>query len=211
MELIDKMIEKSQRSKRIIEGIVPGFARSMVGKGIEAEGFAKIAQGMGGEIRPSCASELEGVDPRTKGVTGKGAEEAFFGSVSVGDHRALSKSGFQGWPERKERRCFGEVFGRDSVDFLGGPGDFLIAMEEGDEGIVNALFQGPGAETDLHRSVGATAGGAGGFEVDGGEDGLGNLDDREIVRIVILGKLVFQLFGDVGPDFAEGRVVGRNF
>ena len=44
MEIINKMIEKGERSKRIIEGIVPVSVGGVFCEGIETERLAKIAQ-----------------------------------------------------------------------------------------------------------------------------------------------------------------------
>jgi len=85
------MVEKGERSKRIIEGIVPVSIGGVFGKGIETERSAKIAQGMRGKVRPGGTGQLEGIDPGTEGMARKGAEEAFLGAVSVGYHGATSE------------------------------------------------------------------------------------------------------------------------
>ena len=65
--------------------------------------------------------------------------------------------------------------------FPGCPGDILIAVEEGNEGVVNPFCDRPSSQADLYRSIGAPARGAGRLEIDGSEDRLGNFDTREIV------------------------------
>lgn len=90
---------------------------------------------MGGGVGPGGAGELEGVDPRAEGMTGEGAEKAFFGAVSVSDDGAAGEVFFEGGPEREEGGSVGEVIGRDAVDFLGLPGDGAIALKEGNEGV----------------------------------------------------------------------------
>jgi len=52
------VLEKSERGKRIVEGVVPGAVRGLSGKIGELEGLAKVAEGMGGKIGPSGAGEL---------------------------------------------------------------------------------------------------------------------------------------------------------
>jgi hypothetical protein len=49
-------------------------------------------------------------------------------------------------------------------------------MKEGNEGLVNVFFSRPGSEPDLHRRIGFSFGCASGFEIDGGKDGVANLD-----------------------------------
>lgn len=97
---------------------------------INAEGRAEIAEGVGGEIGPSGPGEQEGVDPRTKAVAGEGTEEAFLGAVTVRDNGAAAELFFESGPEGKKRRSVEEVFLGDAVDFLGGPGDVLIALKK---------------------------------------------------------------------------------
>jgi len=67
------------------------------------------------------------------------------------------------------------------VYFAGSPGNVLIALEEGNEGVVNTFCERPSSQADLYWSIGAPARGAGRLEIDGGEDRLGNFDAREIV------------------------------
>ncbi len=93
------------------------------------------------------------------------------------------------------------------MDFASSPGDVLIALEEGNERVVNTFCERPSSQADLYRSIGAPARGAGRLEIDGSKNRLGNFDALEIVGIGGLGKLVFQFLGHVGPDFSESRVV----
>ena len=97
------------------------------------------------------------------------------------------------------------------MDFPGCPGDVLVAVEEGNEGVVNPFRERPSSQADLYWSIGAPARGAGRLEIDGSEDRLGTFDTREIVGIGGLGKLVFKFLGHVGPDFSESRVVRWDF
>ena len=62
------------------------------------------------------------------------------------------------------------------MNFLRGPSDVLITMKEGNEGLVKVFFSRPGSEPDLHRRIGFSFGCASGFEIDGGKDGVANLD-----------------------------------
>jgi len=62
------------------------------------------------------------------------------------------------------------------VNLLRGPGDVLVAMKEGNEKLVDVFFRRPGCEPDLHRRIGLSFGCASGFEIDGGEDDVANLD-----------------------------------
>lgn len=49
---------------------------------------------MGFFVWPGGPGKLEGINPRTKRVTGKGAEEAFFGAMTVGDDGTTPEVGF---------------------------------------------------------------------------------------------------------------------
>lgn len=69
-----------------------------------------------------------------------------------------------------------EVVCGDSVNFLRGPRNVLIAMKEGDEGIVNVIVRRPGREPDLDRGIGLPYGGASGLEIDGSKNGVADLD-----------------------------------
>jgi hypothetical protein len=62
------------------------------------------------------------------------------------------------------------------MNLLCGPSDILIAMKEGNKGLVNVSLSRPGCEPDLHRRIGLSFGCASGFEIDGGKDGFANLD-----------------------------------
>ena len=79
-------------------------------------------------IGPGGPRELESVDPRSKGVAGKGAQESFLCPMTVGHDGAAAQSLFKSGPQRKERGCVAEVIGGDAVDFLCGPGDVLVTM-----------------------------------------------------------------------------------
>ena len=111
-----------------------------------------------------------------KRCPGKARRKRFFGSVAVGYDRAGSEAGFQDGPEREEGGRVVKIRGGDSVDLLCGPDDFLIALEKGDKGIVQVFFHGVGGKSDLYWSVGVAFCGAGGLEVDGGENSGGDLD-----------------------------------
>lgn len=134
LELVDKVSKKGEGCKCIVEGIVPLAGGGEVLEIGEAEGLAEVAEAVGFFAGPGGAGELEGVDPRAEGVPGEGAEESFFGAVAVGDDGSLGEGLLEGRPEGEERGGVGEVGGGDAVDFLGGPGDGLVALKEGDEG-----------------------------------------------------------------------------
>ena len=55
------------------------------------------------------------------------------------------------------------------MDFLRGPGDGLIRVEEGDEVLSESAFERPLGEPDLDRDVGASFGDAGGLEIERAE------------------------------------------
>lgn len=99
LELIDKVLEKGERGKCIVEGIVPAPIRGQGGELIESECGAEIAQGMGRLGRPSRAGQLQGVDPRAERMAGEGAQESLFGAVSMGHHRTAGKGSLHHWPE----------------------------------------------------------------------------------------------------------------
>ncbi len=69
-----------------------------------------------------------------------------------------------------------QVIRGDAVNFLSGPGDVLLAVEEGDEGLADIVSMRPGSESDLDGGVTAAGGCASGLKVDGGEDGFGNFN-----------------------------------
>jgi len=174
------VLEKCERGKRIIESIVPISIRGVFGKVGESEGKAEITQRMRLFIGPGGTGELEGVDPRAEGVAGEGAEEAFFGAVTVGHDGAASEVAFKNGPEGEEGRGLAQVIGRDPVDLAGGPSDVLLALEEGNKRRVDVVSGGPGPQADLNRSIGAAFGRASGLEVDGGESCLADLDKEEL-------------------------------
>lgn len=174
------MLEKGERGKRIVEGIVPMTVGGVLGEISQAEGVAKIAERMRLFSGPGGAGKLQGVNPRAEAVAGEGAEEAFFGAMPVGYDGAAAEVAFENRPEGEEGRGVAKVISGDAVDFLSRPSDVLVTLEEGDEGGVNVGGVGPGAEADLDRSIGPAFGGAGGLEVDGGEGGLGDLDREEV-------------------------------
>ena len=62
------------------------------------------------------------------------------------------------------------------MNFLRGPSDILIAMKEGNKGLVKVSFSRPRCESNLHRRISLSFSGASGFEIDGGKDGVANLD-----------------------------------
>ena len=68
------------------------------------------------------------------------------------------------------------------MNFLGRPGDILIALEKGDKGIVVAFHKRPRGEPDLNGSIGLALGRARRLEVDGGEDGVANFDRARVLR-----------------------------
>ena len=70
------------------------------------------------------------------------------------------------------------------MDFTGRPSDVLITLEERNEGSVDLIGCGPGSQADLNRGIGSALGSAGGFEVDGGESCLANLDREELAEVV---------------------------
>lgn len=82
------MLKKGQRSKRIVECIVPIPAFREMSEVIEAETSTKIAKRMRGLIRPSGASELQRIDPWAEGMSGKSPEETFLCSMPVRDYGA---------------------------------------------------------------------------------------------------------------------------
>ena len=94
VEFRDKVLEKGEGGKGIVEGIVPISIGGVSGKVGEAEGGAEVAEGVGFFGRPGGAGELEGIDPGAEAVAGEGAEEAFFGAVPVGDDGAAAEIGF---------------------------------------------------------------------------------------------------------------------
>ena len=131
---------------------------------------------MGFLVWPGGASQLKRVDPRTERVAGEGSEEAFFSAVTMGHDGAAAEVAFENGPEGEQGRGVTEVIGGDSVDLASGPGNVLLALEEGDEGRVDVVCGGPSAEADLNRSISPALGSASGLEVDGGENGFGDLD-----------------------------------
>ena len=155
---------------------MPGFFRRVLAEVAQSQRSAEVSQRVRFFIGPGGARELESVDPRTKGVAGKRAQESFLGSMTVGHDGAAAQSLFKGGPQRKEGGSVAEVVGGDAVDFLCGPGDVLVTMEKGDERIVNVFGRRPGREPDLDRRVGSPFGGAGRLEVDGSKDGFADLD-----------------------------------
>jgi hypothetical protein len=62
------------------------------------------------------------------------------------------------------------------MNFLRGPSDLLIAMKEGNKGLVKVSLSRPSCEPDLHRRISFSFSGASGFEIDGGKDGVANFD-----------------------------------
>lgn len=182
IEFGDKVLEKRERGKRIVEGIVPIPVGGMGGEFGQAQRGAEVAKGMRGLFRPGRAGQLEGVDPRTKGVTGEGTQKSLFRTVSVGHDRAPSQRTLQDRPEGEKRGGFKEIVWGDAVDLLSRPGDVLIALEERDERVMDIIFQSPAAKPDLHGGIASSLGSAGGFEINGSEDGFGNLDGQEIAE-----------------------------
>ena len=128
IEFGDKVLEKGEGGKRIIQGIVPVAVGGVVGEAMESERSAEIAERMGGLIRPGSAGELEGIDPRAKAVAGESTKEAFFGAMAMGNDGTTAQLLFKGRPQGKERGRFEQVVSGDAVDLAGGPGDVLIAL-----------------------------------------------------------------------------------
>jgi hypothetical protein len=186
--LRNKVLEKGERGKRIVKGIVPGFRRCVLTEIVQPQRSAEVTKRVGFFIRPGGAGELEGIDPGSEGVAGEGAQESFLGSVPVGDDGAATQLLLQDGPQREEGRGVAEVVGGDAVNFPGGPGDVLIAMQEGDEGIMDVFVFRPSRETDLDRGIGFPFGGAGGLEINGSEDGVANLDGRCLSQESLLEK-----------------------
>ena len=136
------------------------------------ERVAELSERVFREIRPGGAGEVEGVDPRTEAMAGKGAEEAFLGAFVVGDDDVPRKTRSELGPEGEKGRGIGEVGGGDAVDLLRGPVDGLVGVEVGDENVVVGRRRGPAGDADLDGCIVLSAGGSGGFEIDGGEDGV---------------------------------------
>lgn len=88
------MLKKGERSKRIVERIVPFPAFGEITEIIEPEIYTKIAEGMRGLIGPSGACELKSIDPWTEGMPRKSAEEALLSSMSVSDDGATRELAF---------------------------------------------------------------------------------------------------------------------
>lgn len=187
-EFGNKVLEKGEGGKRIIQGIVPIAVGGVIGEICNFESGAEIAEGVGRLIGPGGAGEMEGIDPRTKAVAGESAKETFFGAMAVGNDGTAAQLLFQGRPERQKGGGFEEVIGGDAVDLAGGPGDVLIALQERNDGLVNVLLKRPAPQSDLNGRVGAPFGRACRFEIDGGEDGFGNLDGEEIAEAGPFGK-----------------------
>ena len=186
--LRNKVLEKGERGKRIVKGIVPGFRRCVLTEIVQPQRSAEVAKRVGFFIRPGSACELEGIDPGSKGVAGEGTKESFLGSVSMGDDGAATQLLLQDGPQREKGRGVAEILGGYTVNFPGGPGDVLITMQEGDERVVDVLFRGPGCEPDLDWGIGFSFGGASGLKIDGSEDGVANFDGRCLSQESLLEK-----------------------
>jgi hypothetical protein len=132
----DKVLEKSERSKRIIKSVVPSAIRGVDREVVETQRAAKVTEGVGGKPGPGGPGELQGVDPRTKRMTGESPEEAFLGAVTVCHHRASSEIFFHHRPEREEGGGVAEILGGNAMNLTGRPSDVLIAFQEGNKRIV---------------------------------------------------------------------------
>jgi hypothetical protein len=68
------------------------------------------------------------------------------------------------------------------MDFAGRPGDFLVALQKRDEGIVEAPAARPRGQSDLHRGISSASGSPGRLEVDGGKCRFLDLDGGELAK-----------------------------
>jgi len=166
----DDVFEQEQRCEGVVKGIMPATA-GVVGfedRG-EATVFAEKREGMVGQLRPRGAGKEQRIDPRAEAVTGKRAQEALLGALAVGDDDGTGEVLFHLRPQGKQGGRSVEVFIPDPVDLARGPGDRCVAGEVRHEALAMATGGRPGREPHLHRDVRATAGRAGGLEVDGGK------------------------------------------
>ena len=135
--MADDVGQQHQRGDGIEKRVVPDLSGSERADAFrQQEVVADGTERMGGEVRPSGASEVEGIDPRAEAVAGKRAQESFFGALAVGDDDGSAEACFELRPERQQGGRFRQVFRGDPVHLLGGPMDRLVRMEIRDEGIV---------------------------------------------------------------------------
>jgi hypothetical protein len=85
----DKVLEKSERGKRIVKSIMPGFPGGMLAEIVQSQRGAEISKRVGFFMRPGGSGQLEGVDPRPEGVAWECAKKSFLCSVAMGNNWAI--------------------------------------------------------------------------------------------------------------------------
>jgi len=173
VEGFDQVAEEDERCGGVEEGVVPGFFGDEGADLIaEAELVADAAERVVGQIGPCGAREQKGIDPGAEAVTGKGAQEALFGTLAVGNNDRAGEAFFQLGPERKKGGRVGKILGTDAMNLARGPLDRSIGVEVRNKGIAMPGFKRPGHQPDLHRRVSLPRRCARRLEVDGGEAAL---------------------------------------
>jgi hypothetical protein len=81
----DKVLEKSERGKRIVKSIMPGFPGGMLAEIVQSQRGTEISERVGFFTRPSGSGQLKGVDPRPEGVARECTKKSFLCAVAMGN------------------------------------------------------------------------------------------------------------------------------
>ena len=100
--LVDKVLEKSERGKRIVKSIMPGFSGGMSAKVVQSQRGAEISERVRFFTGPSSPGQLKSIDPRPEGVAWERTQKTFFSSVAMSNDWAMGELFFQDGPQRQE-------------------------------------------------------------------------------------------------------------
>lgn len=139
----------------------------------QAEVHDEITEREGFLLRPDGPGEFQRIDPRTKAVKGKRAQESPLGGRAMRDYPAILEKAMDLRPEVRQLRRSGEIFRTDAMDLSSCPSDRLIGKEEAGEAFGNfeLLHQ---RNPDLHGHFGTSPPDPGALKIDRCERGLGN-------------------------------------
>ena len=144
----------------------------------QAQRVAHLAEGMAGQVRAHAAGQLQGIQPRPELVQGGGAlDEFFFGAHIVRCQRAAHQPQLPAWPQLAGRRRGGQHGAQHRMP----PRGIRIEWAAGRHAQKTFVMPSRHAATlhlhhaHLPRFIGMAGHGAGGLEVQHGQDGIAHL------------------------------------
>jgi hypothetical protein len=139
----------------------------------QAEILDEIAKGKGISFRPDSSGKLESIDPWSKTVKRKSAQEPSLGRRAVGNEPAIVQEVMDLGPELGQPRCASKILCANAVDLLRCPGDWLFRKKEAAKilGDLELMHQ---RDPNLHGHFGASAPNAGALKINCRERDLGD-------------------------------------